>query len=99
MPKTLFDWKSKSRKVSYMCMICGKKYGTKQEAHTCEWADKHGATRHANGIKKQSKERRKENENNISDQLEGRSCKDNDFDQSVNIAGGSVGKTCSSDRQ
>ena len=31
--------------------------------------------------------------------LEGRSCKDNDFDQSVNIAGGSVGKACSSDRQ
>ena len=84
MPKTLFDWKSKSRKVSYMCMICGKKYGTKQEAHTCEWADKHGATRHANGIKKQSKERRKENENNISDQLEGRSCKDKEFFKAKN---------------
>ena len=39
-----------------MCMICGKKYRTKQEAHTCEWADKHGATRHANGKNNRRKE-------------------------------------------
>lgn len=42
MPKAIFNWKSKSRKISYMCNVCGKKYGTKQEACTCEWADRNG---------------------------------------------------------
>nr|DAM20952.1 MAG TPA: C2H2 type zinc-finger protein [Caudoviricetes sp.] len=65
MPKTIFDWNSRSRHVSYMCRICGKKYGSHAVAKTCEWADLKGITRKATTANKRTKERRKEYEDNI----------------------------------
>ena len=42
MPKAIVDWNSKSRHFPFMCEVCGKKYGDKQQAKTCEWADLNG---------------------------------------------------------
>jgi hypothetical protein len=87
MPKTIFDWNSKSRNVSYMCRICGKKYGSHAMAKTCEWADLKGITRKATTANKRAKERRKENEDNISNQLKRRSGEDNNINQCGSDAG------------
>ena len=47
MPKAIIDWNSKRRRFPYMCEVCGKKYGDKKQAKTCEWADMNGTNRKA----------------------------------------------------
>lgn len=90
MPKPIIDWKGRSRKIPYMCIVCGKKFRTKKEAYTCEWADRKGISKKA-AERKQTKERKRENENNISDQSERRCGKDNNRNQHGSVAGESLG--------
>lgn len=59
MPKAIIDWNSKRRRFPYMCEVCGKKYGDKKQAKTCEWADMNG-TSQKNSISKQKGEGKKE---------------------------------------
>ena len=57
MPKAIIDWNSKRRRFPYMCEVCGKKYGDKKQAKTCEWADMNGTNRKAAYQNKKAKER------------------------------------------
>lgn len=59
MPKAIIDWNSKRRRFPYMCEVCGKKYGDKKQAKTCEWADMNGTNRKSS-ISKQKGEGKKE---------------------------------------
>lgn len=99
MPKAIINWNSKSRKIPFMCCVCGKKYSNKKQATTCEWADLKGISRKATMHNKRAKERKKEHANNICDQSERRCREDNDINQHGNTAGESLGEACVANRQ
>ena len=99
MPKAIIDWNSKRRRFPYMCEVCGKKYGDKKQAKTCEWADMNGTNRKAAYQNKKAKERRKDHENNSGDQLKRWSSEDNDGGEHGNAARDEVPEKCIADRQ